>query len=468
MCLNTVAHCDEVNGDTLTIDGKKILKIWGTHQERGYAYGYLLAEEIKQVAEEYVIGFYFQNNAYYYEYCRNYFLANFEVEEKYHTETQAMVDGIQDAGINLYSSVLNRNLDKDDILFSNSLVDISALGLFKSKVKFGCSSISSWGQSTEQDPELDGQPVITRNMDWTSHSSLLENHLLIVHFPAEENEVNWISFCFPGIIGALSSINENDISALMNMGNYDSHPNPGPYHPIFLSIRNGIEIEDYDSNSEIEPEDIFQAIDDKTQLSGSIVHCVSNVEGIVIECNNEKGAVIRNETDNTVIPINNLVATNHFRKLYEPVYCYRYNNFVDSLDADSNVSIDRSWEIAGGAGGNSSTLHTIEFAPSNDLIKWSTADANSPAYLLEPTYFNTEQLFSITNFIYGDVDGDGNVFAFDAAQTLQYSAGLISNWQDWQIIAADVDGDDIITAYDAALILQYSAGIIDEFPVEGK
>ena len=73
-----------------------------------------------------------------------------------------------------------------------------------------------------------------------------------------------------------------------------------------------------------------------------------------------------------------------------------------------------------------------------------------------------------TNFIYGDVDGNGSVTSFDAALTLQYSAGLISNWTDNQIIAGDVNGDDNISSFDAALILQYSAGIIDEFPVENK
>lgn len=68
---------------------------------------------------------------------------------------------------------------------------------------------------------------------------------------------------------------------------------------------------------------------------------------------------------------------------------------------------------------------------------------------------------------YGDVDENGEIQAFDAALTLQYSAGLIE-FEEWQILAGDVDGNEIVQAYDAALILQYSAGLIDEFPVEGK
>ena len=71
-----------------------------------------------------------------------------------------------------------------------------------------------------------------------------------------------------------------------------------------------------------------------------------------------------------------------------------------------------------------------------------------------------------TDVIYGDVNGDANVTSYDAALTLQYSAGLISGWTENQIIAGDVNGDENISSYDAALILQYSAGIIEEFPVE--
>ena len=69
--------------------------------------------------------------------------------------------------------------------------------------------------------------------------------------------------------------------------------------------------------------------------------------------------------------------------------------------------------------------------------------------------------------IYGDVNGDGEVQAYDAALTLQFSAGIVNpDFQNEE--AADVDDDGTITAFDAALILQYSAGLIDEFPVEGK
>jgi len=67
--------------------------------------------------------------------------------------------------------------------------------------------------------------------------------------------------------------------------------------------------------------------------------------------------------------------------------------------------------------------------------------------------------------LYGDVSGDSEITAYDAALTAQASVGIIT-LTPGQITKADVSGDGEVSAYDAALIAQYSVGIIDHFPVE--
>ena len=392
--LFTIANAQSVNGDTLSVEGKKILKVWGTHYERGYATGYLLGDKIKEISENYFIYAFFGGNSYLYESTRTYFLDNFQIEEKYISETEGMIDGMIEADIILYSEILGRDIDANDLQLSNAIVDLAALGDLNLDYEFGCSSLSSWGESTILDPELSGDLVITRNMDWTPHSALLENHLLVVHFPSEADEVNWLSFTFPGLIGGLSSINENGLCAFMNMGNHNEHPNTYTYHPIFLSIRNGIEVYDYDGDYEIAPEDVLAAIEDNYQLSGSIVHTANHEYGLVIECNNQNGIVARDDNDNTVIPSEHLAATNHFRELYPPASCYRYDNIADSLSVSSDIDLIRSWDLLTGAAGVSHNIHTIQYAPSLNLIKWSTAKPGIPAYQLEPTIFDTEELFT--------------------------------------------------------------------------
>jgi hypothetical protein len=93
--------------------------------------------------------------------------------------------------------------------------------------------------------------------------------------------------------------------------------------------------------------------------------------------------------------------------------------------------------------------------------------------------FNTDTMHSITNGeisaigMYGDIDTNLTIQAYDAALALQYSVGLdplpISDprpWEDWRMVVADVDGVSPVSANDASLILQHSAGLISTFPAE--
>jgi len=393
-CLLVSSIQADVNGDTLRVEDKKVLKVWGTHYERGYATGWLMGNEIMEIAVDYVIESVFFNSAALYYSTRAFFDCNYSVEVKYENEAQGIIDGMYDSGVELYIQILDKDIDITDLFMANSIVDLSVLSRFDIPPGFfGCSSMSSWGESTWNDPELNGQLVITRNMDWFVHPVLLDNHLLVVQIPAEADEVPWISFTFPGMLGALSAINANNLATFMNVGNINNYNDTSDLHPIFFSIRNGIESSDYNEDGFNSIEDIVSAIEDQLHLSGSIVHAAQNDLGMVIETNNISGTLTRTVEDNTVISGDNLVATNHFRMLYQPVYCYRYENFADSLSANSQVDIDRSWDVTTGAGGVWNNLHTIQFVPVLDVAKWSAATSGNPAYTLEPTIFVLDELF---------------------------------------------------------------------------
>jgi hypothetical protein len=69
---------------------------------------------------------------------------------------------------------------------------------------------------------------------------------------------------------------------------------------------------------------------------------------------------------------------------------------------------------------------------------------------------------------WGDVSGDTEVHAYDAASLLKWivdpdGSPLFHH----QLIVGDVDLDGEITAYDASLILQYVVGTVDELPYPG-
>jgi len=377
-------------------DNKKIVRVWGTHYERGYAQGYLLCDEIVDVFTTYFLAYLFGNNVSIYNATRSVFETSFVVDDKYITEGMGMLDGMIAGGQSLYCSVLGRDIDVTDLIMSNSLIDYA-----DNKGLLGgnglCSSLASWGTSTDNSPELSGESLITRFLDWTPHTSLLDNQLILVSFPSETDEQNWISFTFAGLFGCLSAINEAGVGSFLNVGNIDSYDPTDTFNPIFLSIRNGIEASDYDNNGQCNPMDVVKAVSDDVQRTGSIMNVIASTEkdsfSLVIECNNMKGVAVRTKSDNTVISGDNLAATNHFRKLYSPVYCYRYDNIADSLLISTQIDPIRSWNLLSGAAGITTNIQAIQYIPSTGKILWSARTGSVPAYQIAPTSFTTNELF---------------------------------------------------------------------------
>lgn len=69
---------------------------------------------------------------------------------------------------------------------------------------------------------------------------------------------------------------------------------------------------------------------------------------------------------------------------------------------------------------------------------------------------------------WGDVSGDGDVHAYDAALVLKWVVDPDGNpLLSHQLIVADVDLDGEITAYDGSLILQWVVGSVDSLPHPG-
>jgi hypothetical protein len=72
--------------------------------------------------------------------------------------------------------------------------------------------------------------------------------------------------------------------------------------------------------------------------------------------------------------------------------------------------------------------------------------------------------------LYGDVTGNGEVTALDAARILEFAVGQITfpNAQlpNFTVAVADVSGDGTVSSYDAALIFQYCVGMLSSFPIQ--
>jgi hypothetical protein len=295
-----------------------------------------------------------------------------------------------------YLAVLGRNLETQDLLMLNASVDLAYLEENK-ELQLGCASLASWGSSTQADEILQGSAVITRFLDWTTNTALIGNPLMVVHFPAEQDEMRWVNFTFPGFIGAITALNEELHFASMNTGNDHYYNDLNDLNPILYSIRSGIERRDYDQNGIQDADDLYSAIQSKNHLAGFIVQNLLETGGqahnSVIETNNG-GTARRLYNQSGDLPGLHLAATNHFRVLSYPTCCTRYVNIQDSLYTNRYLGAKRQWNVLAGAAGMDNNLMAIQYIPAQDYLLWSTATLTIPAFARPAITFEPSQLFS--------------------------------------------------------------------------
>ncbi len=387
----------EINGRMEDFNGIKTLYVWGTHQERGFAIGYYCAEDFYTVFKDYFFAELFSGNTILYNNLKAQAKFLIGVEDYYIEEAQGILDGIKEAGWDdEFYEIFGRDFDTFDIIIANSVPDLAA--------RFGCSSVSSWGESTKDDPELQGELVITRLLDWSSSTVLVNSQLMIVHIPASRSEQAWVNFTFSGLMGSVSGINAGGVCAFHHMGNDHGNIPSQQAHPSMLTLRNGLEIWDANGDNEVKSSDVYYAFNEKVQAGGFIIHTASALanqdSAIILECNPDHGVVVRTIDDNTEIEGTNLVTTNHFRKMIAPEDCDRFDRLMDSLSSDSDMTVERSWNMLGqacGADGTywSYTIHEVEYIPYLRKVKLGMATPELPGCMVTPIEFNLDDLFNV-------------------------------------------------------------------------
>ena len=117
------------------------------------------------------------------------------------------------------------------------------------------------------------------------------------------------------------------------------------------------------------------------------------------------------------------------------------------------------WVVEKGNGAVQVTLPTGKDLAGNNVIATPSQNAS----------------FTVLPTLFGDIDTNKLVQAYDAALALQYSVGLnplptmdALPWSNWRIVVANVDTVGNVTANDASLILQHSAKLITTFPADAK
>lgn len=392
----------QVNGDLTQFAEKKILRVWGTHYQRGYAQGFYLAPQIKDVFQDFFWTMFCFSNLPYYEMLHGYYSQNFVADTRMNSEAQGIIDGILASGTTLYHAGLGRDIGYEDLLMLNAvydLVDVLDKSGMAPQVELGCASLSSWGNATSSDPILSGSSVITRFLDVSPNSAFINNPLIVVHYPSETDEQKWINFTMPGFFGAITAISESKVFASMNTGAEHAASSINNLSPILFDLRHGIERIDLDNNGISHPLDIFTSIGMYNNHSANMIHTLWESEGNVYTSVIErKNNVIANRlaSQNGSLPSHHLAVTNHFRLISNNTCCSRYANIQDSLWTNAMLDAKRQWKVLAGAAGLESNLLAVQFTPSTGAIIWATATLTEPAHSRPGFNLSTEYLFTNT------------------------------------------------------------------------
>ena len=182
--------------------GLRLLRLWGTPEERGYAHGRLLAADIvANLSKEFVSQFAQRPSLL--EQARAALPRLIDYPAELRRELDALWRGVLSEEPDLFMPAFGRAFDQQDLLLANAM-DVFGL--------MGCSSFTMWGD------EVDGGGVMTaRNFDWhVTGEHIVNASLLIVQEHEDGRQV--ASFGWPGYIGTVSGVSGDGVAAYLHVG----------------------------------------------------------------------------------------------------------------------------------------------------------------------------------------------------------------------------------------------------------
>jgi hypothetical protein len=397
--LVALAQPAEITGSLETVNGLRVLKLWGSAEERGYAHGRLVGADLVAMFEDLVLDERIAGSPQHYQAkVRGELLPRFRFGPDYRAELEGMLRGIVDAvgmdGIRLER--LGRNLDVRDLMAVNSLADWAP---------FACSSFSAWGEATEG-----GEMITARNLDYAALPGLDSTHLVIVYLEPGSGKLPWVSVAWPGLIGAYTAMNSEGVTISM----HDSTPlqplTAGACVPRSFALREGIET----ARAGTAVADVKRVLLKSLAMMGNNIHVSSPYTGqkdpaAVFEYDGHlqtDGGVTTRVSRARPLPCW-IVCTNHYCQRTRPpppadgapgASPNRYRTVASNLKAAvrSHAKIDRSWalktlgEVA--AQGRGLTLHTVVFYPNRKEMYVYLARAGVPAPMSQPVHVAVGEL----------------------------------------------------------------------------
>jgi hypothetical protein len=339
---------------TVTVEhGQTIVRVWGTPSEMGFAHGSLLRDAIIDVVDNYALQVVPPATLG----ATGTVLAKVgDISPALREEAAGIIDGMKSAG-GAHISGLDRELTADDLLALNAMTDLVAIG---------CSSLSTWGDGVATD--LDGAPMVVRNLDWSIDADLLEHQIVLVTMPSDPARQPMVSIGFAGYIACLSCINEAGVTTLFNMGYGDGAGSlataASGFAPANLMLRDALEQRETDR-----ADDVVSAVKAAKHVGSWILHVVEpahegSIPARVLEIEADGVAVRGPASDLGEL---RLAATNHLREKTAPQACSRYRRIEQTSRRTERFDRDTLWAL-GRSVRLPEVVHTVLVEPSSRAL----------------------------------------------------------------------------------------------------
>ena len=318
-------------------------------------------------------------------------LEKMRIPEDRRREIEGMLAGIE-------ASIGTKETHIDRLGRNLTVVDLVALNTLADWYRLGCSSFSAWGKMT-----AGGMMITGRNLDFFTIPGLAERHLIIARLHADADGKRWVSVAWPGLIGAYTAMNEDGVTISMHDAPGRRPSGAGPFLPRSFALRDAIER----ASGESAVADVTAVLRASPVICGNNVHVSAPYVGqrnpaAVFELDGDtgrdRGVTIRAAADNeTAMPREALICTNHYRKRAAPTPCDRYASLEGSLAALARDGLHVDEDVARRlmrAVGRPSTIHTVIFMPNDRSFTVGLATSEQNGAEVPMVRFNLAELLT--------------------------------------------------------------------------
>jgi hypothetical protein len=218
---------EPVHGRIEHTDGVRVVHVFGTPDQMGYAHGWLVGEDfvigLQELFEQLpsaAVGIA--------DFMRSW-TPMINLTDAQQTELAAVYRGMQDrmGTQSMQIPGLDRCVDETDLLVWNGYDMFRAVG---------CSGFSAWGKRTK-----DGEVITARTLDLAVLSPhWVESQILLVRHPAEGKATACITPV--GLLGCMTGINEDGVCGFLHDGDGDDMMSVlEPERPVMFAIRDILE-----------------------------------------------------------------------------------------------------------------------------------------------------------------------------------------------------------------------------------